>query len=252
MRIAFTIIFNGLHHLQHNDYYQKVLDIFDYWIVVEGASKNSGSTSWCKQMKDKYHINGSSSDGTVEFLSSLNSSKLIFIKSNGFWENKDYQVNMAINKIKELTNRCFLWEIDIDEQWDLESVIQAEKELIEKKAKTGRFFCEYYVGKNLIVKGEWGEGPYNRLWDWNGEFFISHEPPVLCNGNGIEVNLTPRFKHYSYYFEKDVIFKNDWYGGHEDILERWKRLQNRTDFPVHISELITGGWGKTNTFIYKK
>ena len=251
MRIAFTIIFNGLHHLKHNIYYKKVLDIFDYWVVVEGASKSNGSTYWCKMIPNELHNNGSSVDGTIEFLSDVKSDKLIFVKSNGFWDSKDHQVNTAISKVKEITNKCFLWEIDIDEQWELESVINAESELIKTGAKTGRFFCEYFVGKDLIAKGEWGEGPYNRLWNWNGEYFKTHEPPVLEHGNGVEVNLSPRFNHFSYYFEKDVVFKNSWYSGHENILERWKKLQLRDDFPVHVSELITGGWGRTNTYIHK-
>ena len=251
MRIAFTIIFNGLHHLTHNDYYNKILNNFDYWVVVEGASKSNGSTYWCKDISDKYQNNGASVDGTIEFLSEIKSDKLIFIKSNGFWDSKDVQVNRAIFEVKKITNNCFLWEIDIDEQWELENIILSEKELFEKGGKTGKFFCEYYVGKSLIAKGDWGEGPYNRLWDWKGEFFATHEPPILQNGNGLSIDLTPRFKHYSYYFEKDVIFKNDWYGGHENILNNWTNLQKEENFPVHISYLISGNWGKTNTYIYK-
>ena len=58
MRIAFSIILNGLHHLQHNNYYQTMLDNFDYWVIVEGQALPNGSTSWCKQLNEKYQING--------------------------------------------------------------------------------------------------------------------------------------------------------------------------------------------------
>lgn len=253
MRIAFTIIFNGLHHLIHNDYYKTILDNFDYWVVVEGASKSVGSTSWCKAIGEKYHKNGSSIDGTIEFLDQLSKSndKLIFVKSDGFWNGKDEQVNRAISEVRKITNKCFLWEVDIDEQWSLLEIENAEKELIDKDGKTGLFNCEYYVGENLIVKGEWGEGPYNRLWRWSGEDFRTHEPPILNGGNGKEVLLESRFKHYSYYFQKDVEFKNDWYSGHENILENWLNLKKESDFPVHVSKLVTGPWGRTNTFIHK-
>lgn len=253
MRIAFTIILNGLHHLKHNDYYKTMLDNFDYWVVVEGASKSVGSTLWCKQMKDKYHNNGSSVDGTIEFLEdlSLRNKKLKFVKSKGFWNGKDEQVNVAINEVRKITDKCFLWQVDIDEQWELSEIEKAERELVEKGGKTGLFKCEYYVGSDLIVKGVWGEGPYNRLWNWNNESFQAHEPPILSGGNGKEVLLSSRFKHYSYFFQKDVEFKNDWYSGHENVLDNWLNLKNETNFPIHVSKLITGPWGKTNSFIYK-
>ena len=256
MRIAYTIILNGLHHLTHNDYYKFILNNFDYWVVVEGASKNTGTTSWCKNMPDKYQSNGKSVDGTIDFLKELKYKNLIFIESSGFWPNKDKQVNRCIEEIKKLTNNCFLWEIDIDEQWELENIIKAEKLLIEEKAKTGCFLCDYYVGKNLIVKGQWGEGgvlPYRRLWDWKGEYFETHEPPRLIGGNGKGILIPTRFKHYAYYFEQDVKFKNDWYSGHEEIYENWVKLQKEEQFPQHISRLLGTNthWGQTNTWIYK-
>ena len=63
--------------------------------------------------------------------------------------------------------------------------------------------------------------------------------------------LTPIFHHYNYYFEKDVKFKDAWYGGHENILERWKLINSlpKEAFPLHISALITGYWGTTKTII---
>jgi hypothetical protein len=253
MRIAFTIILNGYHHLIHNDYYKKMIENFDYWIIVEGASYSNGSTSWCKEISDLYQKKGRSIDGTVEFLEKISSEhdNVILIKSNGFWKSKDEQVNVAIEEVRKITRQCFLWQVDIDEQWELEDLETAEKELIENDAKTGQFKCMHYVGKDLIAIGEWGEGPYNRLWKWSGEKFYIHEPPILERGNGKEVSLSPIFRHYSYFFEKDVRFKNDWYGGHEDILIRWIDIQNEKKFPIHISRLITGPWGNTNTFIHK-
>ena len=111
------------------------------------------------------------------------------------------------------------------------------------------------MGDDLIVKGDWGEGdgmPYKRLWRWSGENFLSHEPPLLMGGNGVEVLLKPKFNHYSYFFQKDVEFKNDWYGGHENILPNWLSLKNETEFPIHISKLITGYFGGSKSYIHKK
>lgn len=258
MRIAFTIILNGLHHLQHNDYYKFLLTNFDYWVVVEGAVKNTGSTSWCNEIASEFHNNGKSVDGTNEFLQQLKTkySNLIHIEPNGLWDNKDHQVNQAITAIQSLTKQCYLWEIDADEQWTLPEIQDAERQLTLNNAKTGCFLCDYYVGPNLIVKGAWGEGyalPYRRLWDWHGELFESHEPPRLVGGNGLGVLLTNRFNHYALYYEKDVLFKAKWYHGYEKLHERWLKIQTETKFPKHISELLGKDlhWGQTNSVIIK-
>jgi len=260
MRVVFSIILNGLHHLLHNDQYRFILNNCDKWIVVEGASQPNGSTAWCKPFPPEYHKNGGSIDGTREFLSELSGleNKLVYIPSDGFWQSKDVQVNRAIEEVKKITDKCFLWEFDIDEQWTAEAMAQAEKELVERNIKTGKFRADCYVGKNLLAVGEWGEaynGGYNRLWNWEGELFARHEPPLL---EGIlderSAILSPRFKHYNYYFEKDVKFKDLWYSGHEQIHHRWKLINNlpKEQFPIHISALITGGWGRTNSGIIWK
>ena len=259
MRIAFSIIFNGLHHLQHNNYYQTMLDNFDYWVVVEGQALPNGSTSWCKPLSEKYQINGRSIDGTHEFLSELASknNKLVYIPSNGPWNSKDQMVNVAINAIKNITNKCFLWEVDIDEQWTKTQLEQAELELTISKAKTGHFLCDYYVGKEWLSLGGWGEGriePYRRLWNWKGESFIKHEPPTLDTPDQSISLLSPRFTHYAYYFEKDVAFKNDYYGGHENVLEGYHKLEKSTNNEEPLSVLFPNGMKHAwdNTKLIKK
>jgi hypothetical protein len=142
MRIVFSIIHNGLHHLHHNTQYENILKSCDKWIVVEGASRSNGSTKWCNEFPDDLHLNGGSIDGTREFLEFLSkeTDKLIYIPSNGFWQSKDHQVNRAIEEVKKITNRCWLWEIDIDEQWELEQMDAAEKELFGKLRQPGTVF----------------------------------------------------------------------------------------------------------------
>ena len=254
-RIIFTIIFNGLHHLQHNNQSEFILNNCDKWVVVEGASKSTGSTSWCKTMPENLHTNGASIDGTRDFLKSLakTNDKLIYIPSNGFWDSKDHQVNRAIDEVKKTTNECFLWQFDTDEQWTSETMLQAEKEMTEQNAKTGAFLADCYVGKDIVARGDWGEGPYTRLWNWSGEYFETHEPPTLQGGNQKSILVSVRFNHYNYYFEQDVMFKDKWYGGHEQIHERWKLINSlpTKQFPIHISNLITGSWGRSNTLLHK-
>jgi len=257
MRIVFSIIHNGIHHLFHNDQYLKILNSCDKWVVVEGASLPNGSTKWCKKFPDENHENGGSNDGTKDFLLqlSLKSNKLHYVESHGFWLSKDHQVNRAIEEVRKITDSCWLWEIDIDEQWETEQMDVAERELAAHRTKAGCFRSKCFIGKNLRAIGDWGEARtygYTRLWRWEGENFLCHEPPVLEGLMGVEPTmLSPVFKHYNYYFEKDVLFKDRWYGGHEGIYERWKLINSldKRFFPMHISNLIVGPWGRSDSAI---
>lgn len=254
-RVIFTIILNGKHHLEHNDYARTLACNCDKWIITEGAVKPNGSTSWCKPISERYQHDGHSVDGTVEYLIDLSNKydNIHLVLNKGLWESKDEQVNACIRRITDQS--CFLWEVDCDEQWDPANMTKAEKYLTEWKAKTGCFYADYFVGKDLIAKGEWGEGhllPYRRLWDWKGELFSTHEPPTLAGQNEPFVTMCEvRFRHYAYYYDQDVQFKNDFYSGHEGILEKWRDLQEETIFPQPISRLIVGPWGKTQTTIEK-
>jgi len=242
-----------MHHLRHNDYSQFILKHFDHWVVVEGAACSTGSTAWCGTMSSKFHKDGRSIDGTCEYFKKMSRrhKKITYVSNRGFWKNKDYQVNQAIRVVRTLTKQCYLWEIDVDEQWTIEDIKQAETDLDARDGKTGRFLCNFYVGKNLLAKGEWGEGrflPYNRLWKWNGECFICHEPPRLFGGNGRTILLPQRFNHFSYYFEPDIIFKEQWYQM-KGLYSRWNKLQTETHFPQPITRLLDGFWGNSNTTI---
>lgn len=265
MRSAFTIILNGKQHLEHNDFWKKMVRMFDYWIIVEGVSLPTGSTSWCKELPDSMHKNYLSIDGTTELLDSIQKCspnvKVIRQQTFGvnrkghYFNNKDEQVNAAITFLKEAVegDYGFLWQIDVDEQWEPSQLDQAEKMLTENNGKTGCFLCDYFVGPNQQVFGDWGEGkitPYRRLWKWEGELFITHEPPTLEGKNGPGLLLPQRFKHYAYYFEGDVKFKEAYYQGYEGLYERWKNIQNNKS-KIHVRELLgpKTWWSNTNTFI---
>lgn len=259
MRAAFTIVLNGLHHLEHNEFAKSMCDMFDIWVIVEGASDNHGSTSWCRPALDKYHNNGHSVDGTVEYIKSLkNNVHNVYTNSiGGVWKSKDQMVNSALTRIgvEAQYEPCYLWEVDVDEQWKLEDIEAAERQLSNSGGKTGMFHANFFVGPGLVAKGAWGEGlwlPYNRLWLWDGnELFQKHEPPTMQGGNEPSVLLPQRFNHYAYYFEKDVEFKDSWYSNHSGILEKWRDLQDRreSDFPCPITELTPFAWGGAGTII---
>lgn len=261
MRYGFTIIYNGAHHLLHNDWYKKLPDMLDYWVIVEGVAQPNGSTFWCKEIDAK-----TSNDGTVSIINEIVKERqnVIFVPQRDHkWYSKDEMVNAAITAfnitmIDTYCDKQFLWQLDADEQWTMDQMDQAEESLIKQNADCGCFHAEYYVGEKIIAKGRWGEGndpsdplenAYRRLWRWNGKKFLTHEPPVLIEGNGREILLPQRFKHYSYRFEKDVKFKSKYYKGYEYILEKWKALQIENNFPQPIGKLLNGYWASTKTII---
>lgn len=274
MRIGFTIIYNGAHHLEHNDWGCRLPKMLDYWVIVEGAADNGGSTSWCKRIDDPHN----STDGTFEITGGLagrHKNVTCIGMAGRKWKSKDEMVNAAIKHINStmkngnivpsfkwhFKNQCepvFLWEIDSDEIWDVKDMASAEIEIINTGADCGCFHANHFVGKGIVARGTWGEGndptdplknAYRRLWRWKGQMFETHEPPVLEGGNGKEVLLPQRFNHYSYYFEKDVIFKSKYYQGYEELHTKWLDLQKETVFPQPISRLIGGYWGNTETVI---
>lgn len=253
-RVAFTIVLNGLHHIEHNNFFNKMLSNFDLWVVIEGVARPGGSTSWCRELDGEFHKNFLSVDGTTEFLNNNKNPKLIIVRpSSGPWASKDDQVNAGIREIKKIYNKCFLWQVDIDEQWELNQLEAAEEMLFKNNGKTGCFLCDYYVGKNQQVFGEWGEcinETWKRLWLWEGEEFAAHEPPTLLGKNGPGYLLPQRFKHYSYYFDKDVIFKEKYYGGYDGLYERWKSVQQNKDV-IPVINLLGPNlqWSYTNTII---
>lgn len=254
MRIAFTIILNGLRHLKHANYQHAMTTMFDHWVIVEGVSRPTGSTSWCKELSTDFHNNYLSNDGTTEFLDSIKSDKVTIVRCKDKpWNNKDDQVNAAIDHIKTITNECMLWQVDIDEKWTARQLREAEETLKLNKGKTGCFLCNYYVGPKQIATGQWGEGnyePYRRLWDWKGEKFISHEPPKLDGKNGPGLLLPQKFNHFAYYYEEDVKFKEAYYQGYEGLLSRWKEVQNNKG-TIHLSKLLGPNtwWSNTETYI---
>ena len=255
-RIAYTIVLNGLNHLTHNNFYFEMSKMFDYWVIVEGVSAPGGSTSWCNSVEESFHNNYLSKDGTTEFLTNNVLPNVIVRKcENEPWSSKDEQVNHAIDVIKQeiKIDKCFLWQVDVDEQWKLEDLKSAENRLLKHNGKTGCFTCNYFVGRNQQVIGEWGENksePYRRLWLWEGEYFLVHEPPTLKGKNGPGLLLPERFNHYAYYFEEDVKFKEKYYGGYKGLYERWLDIQNNKG-TIPVIKLLGPNirWSFTNTYI---
>ena len=256
MRYALTIIYNGKHHLLHNDYAQKILHMFDKWIIVEGFSRNGGSTEWCTNIRPPHQ----STDGTIETCQDLASrypTKVIFHTSPQGYASKDDQVNVGIAYLQNEPHG-WLWQIDIDEQWTEQDLTEAESMLQIGSNVAGGFQFYHYLckdsdGNQLVGKGAWGDNFVARVWWWHGQKFKTHEPPVMHGQDGIKF-LPQKFHHYSYVYEQDVEFKSRYYKGYRPVLANWRMLQQkRFDYPIPAKTLLGSGTSVdlTNSYITK-
>lgn len=251
MRSAVTILYNGLHHLQHNGFAQFMVDNFDYWAVVDGLSHNGGSTAWCNRLD----MPPCSTDGSVEFMRDLamtHSNVLHYVAKKPF-RSKDEQVNMCIDLLRKQIKRGWLWQVDVDEQWTAEQLDDAEQRLFFSPMREAAFRFYHFVGKGIYADGKWGNDHVSRLFKWRGQKFISHEPSRMDSAGRVLLIDDIRFNHYSYYFETDVIHKDKYYKGYEGIHPNWLKLQTMTEFPQPLSVLmpVTSKQYNDNTKIVK-
>ena len=244
MRYAFTIIYNGKHHLLHKQFAERMVSMFDKWVIVEGFSRNGGSTAWCTSIRPP----SQSTDGTIETcqnLASQNPTKVIFATSQTGWSSKDEQVNKAIELLQG-SEPGWLWQVDADEHWTIEDLEGAES-MLQKDIKLAggfqfyHYLCKDVDGRQLVGKGSWGDGISTRLWWWHGQNFKTHEPPIMEGQDGYKV-LPQKYHHYSYYFEQDVEFKSRYYKGYRSVLANWRTLQKRRfDYPIPAKVLLGSG-----------
>lgn len=249
-RCAITIIYEGLHHLKHNDFAEKMASMFDAWIVVEGYALPYGSTKWCNMLS----VPAGSKDGTVEFMRDFAEThkNVYFYSANGkYYNSKDQQVNVAISILRKLTSSCYLWQVDADEQWKLEDIVQAEQIASESKDIGFKFQFNHYVGKGIVAVGEWGSNYHNRLWKWSGQLFDTHEPPLLRGQRKATPIEGIKYEHYAYYFPKDVMFKSKSYPGHEQVYNNYDSIQQPNTYPMPLSRLFgeSSKYSKTNSQI---
>jgi hypothetical protein len=241
-RAAFTLLYNGAHHLRHNDYWRFMADTFDPWIIVEGAAHNGGSTNLCNNIQDDPH----STDGTREMIGNIvrQHKNVKYVRKTGYWKSKDAMVNAAIDCLRrDRIKDCHLWQVDVDEQWTLPIIEYAERVMDNGGYNTVSFCCRHYVGQNICAWGEWGgNNEWRRLWHWQGARALTHEPPVFDMEEKKRFITVACFDHFAYYFAKDVLFKGQYYKKHETVFNNWLAINNlpETAFPIPLSRLFAG------------
>ena len=254
-RVAFTIVLNGMPFIK--DQYKIIPNIFDHWYIVEGVSENVKCTKWCNSISDKYHINNLSNDGTTEFLDSIQGDNISIIRPS---ENKPWagKVEMCNSFMRDVSN-CILMQVDVDEFWheDILSQIFKYCEQNPDRFDAMQFRCRFFLGNNIITSQSNTYGDMS--WDWwrlwmirEPTSFISHEPPKISKQKrAISKNDTYQqgwiFDHYAYVNEKQVQFKEDFYG-YKNAVSQWKKLNRLSSYDdVDAKDYLA--WIKTRCMV---
>lgn len=240
-----TLVLDGEPWIRHH------LPVFDqlsergiswHWHIAHGAAMNKGSTKWCRPQAPRL-----SQDGTTEYLRSIKDHTNVSIYEAARWESKDAMVNEPLDRI---TKECVLMQIDSDELWRSHTLAEVcELFALYPQVQRAYFPCRYFVGPDIITKGENCYGnqrdEWLRAWRFNpGDRFQSHEPPVLAHNEGplfskqfMELRDIS-FYHMAYATEKQVAFKEQFYG-YRGAVNQWKRLQAHPGpWPVKLKAFL--------------
>jgi hypothetical protein len=141
-------------------------------------------------------------------------------------------------------------QIDSDELWSAENLSKIVDLFIDYPHKNwAQFWCNYYVGPNVITitPNSYGNrhGEWMRAWRFTpGMLFHSHEPPVFDSQRfraGFDRDFTSEngifFDHMAYATEEQVAFKEKYYG-YRGAVQQWNRLQENQTWPVKLKEFL--------------
>lgn len=271
----FSIVLSGFPFIKYHLQVLGSLPFEWHWHIVEGVAALKHDTAWSLKnggnIPHGFHKNGLSIDGTTEYLDKIKTDYpdkiTIYRKENGnFWDGKLEMVNAPL---KNIDKECLLWEIDVDEFWTRKQMNTLYQLFLKNPDKTAAFFfCTYFVGENLIISSKDTYGNYTsyewlRVWRYKpGYKWVKHEPPQLfmqdSHGRDIDVaSINPFlhkqtkkyglvFQHYPYFLEKQLEFKEKYYGYKNAVLQ-WKSLQSETLFPNYLKHYFA--WVKDDAIV---
>lgn len=235
----FTIALDAIPFIRHHLGEFQKLTIPWRWAIVEGVAEPAGCTSWCKPMEPRLSI-----DGTTEYLESISSQNVRVFQSKS-WPGKLAMVNQALAAFDQ---EGVLMQIDADEiwkAWQLEAIYRQFQSFPHIGAM--QFYCRYYVGPNLVTVGDDCYGnqanEWERAWRYTpGKQFQSHEPPQFPHGLVIVTKHDTQrsgliFDHLAYVSEKQVRFKEKYYG-YKGAVDAWKKLQKHAEFPAKLQDFL--------------
>jgi len=282
----FTIVYNGQPWIRGQAEFFRRLEGVDWrWHVVEGLAEHVKDTAWCKEaggrISDFESRNTNlSTDGTGEFLDGLKKEfgeRVSIYRPPGAepWPGKKAMIDCFL---PQLEDGCLLWQLDVDEFWKPDQVLQILAEFEKRLELTaGWFDCDYFFGWDRCssrpgVFGNFREYEWLRVWRYQkGDSWGSHEPPRL-NRNSESGNrkedvgrINPliqketrargwKFQHYALTDRPQMEFKEIYYG-HRGLIAGLDQLETtgrneplaRSLFP-HIREKEIGAARTLRTF----
>lgn len=257
MKVVFlSIVLDGLPWIASHYPMFRTLPFEWEWRVVEGVALPKKCTSWCRELKPRLSL-----DGTTEYLNSLEFDPRVKVYRKLAWDGKVEMVNEPLKSLKET---CLLWQIDSDEIWTAPQIARMRQMFLSHdKYTSAQFYCRYFVGPNLVTveRGLYGNQDYDWIRCWrfrNGMHFTSHEPPKMAGDNGLRFSQQTTadaglvFDHFAYATESTVAFKQQYYGRngtYEHALVGWRKLQATEDFPVKLRRYFS--WVKDNVSVRK-
>jgi hypothetical protein len=172
------------------------------------------------------------------------------------WRSKLEACNAALPK-----EPCLLWQVDADELWRTDQIIEARNMFIQNPNALSAFYsCQFFVGPRLIIQNRETYGnhagcDWQRTWRFSpGMEWLCHAPPVLdwtankprlkelyfghenrfLNAETEAHGLV--FQHFAYAIEQQARFKELYYG-YTNVAAYWRALQ-RADMPCDLSHYL--------------
>ncbi|HYM94378.1 MAG TPA: glycosyltransferase family A protein [Chitinophagaceae bacterium] len=217
-------------------------------IVVEGGHEDARSVCTA---------DGHSIDNTLESLFKFKQdedveNKLTIITRNGFWPKKDEWGRDRTPQSRAYAERAtgdYLWQIDIDEFYRTEDMIQIIKMLQKDTKITAVTFPTFtFWGDIKYIADSWalrrGAKYYHRLFKWSPKYkYITHEPPTVIDEKGIDLRQKK-------WITGKKMERRNIYMFHYSLLFPWQVEQKvkvyRDEKPDSCSEIIQ--WAEHNYF----
>jgi len=210
-------------------------------------------------------IAGRSPDGTAECLDKLAAcDPRVIVKHQPDWDGIISMNNACLPDYP-----CLLMQMSIDEVWPVEAVDSAIRLFEAHPEKTAAsVYCKLWMGQEIMVEerhwfGNECEENFRVLWRYEpGMTIVSYEPPLL-SGNHTYFSRQEMwdngvfFNHFQFVGEKQAKQKEEYYSQsnfglakmHVGIVDRWKALQTRENFPSPINDVFP--WAPQPTMAVK-
>lgn len=240
----FTICFDAMPFIGWHLPVLNQLNLDWRWTIAEGAAMNVKDTSWCRPQSPRL-----STDGTTAYLNDLKWHPRIRVIQRPQWNGKVEMCNACLEHINE---PCVLMQMDADELWSKQGFGHVFNSLQYHEWDALRVRCRYFVGPDLIITSNNTYGnkgtEWMRAWSFEpGMRFLTHEPPVLSKPpRRILADPVFRFEHYAYTTERQVKFRESFYG-YKNAVAHWKRLQANTNFPARLRAFLP--WVNDNAVV---